>query len=49
LTQDRSMACAERYIGSEIVFDPPDGTPRYLAHLESYFGPFGDAVSVGAR
>jgi hypothetical protein len=26
--QDRSTVCAKRTIGSEIVFDPPDGTPR---------------------
>jgi hypothetical protein len=49
LTQDRCMVCAERYIGSEIVFDPPDGTPRYLAHRESNFGLFGHVVGVGAR
>ena len=28
LTQDRCMACVERTIGSEIVLDAPDGTPR---------------------
>ena len=28
LVQDRSMVCAERTIGSEIVLDAPDGTPR---------------------
>ena len=28
LVQDRSMVCAERTIGSEIVLDTPDGTPR---------------------
>ena len=28
LTQDRCMVCAERTIGSEIVLDAPDGTPR---------------------
>jgi hypothetical protein len=28
LMQDRCMVCAERYIGSEIVLDTPDGTPR---------------------
>ena len=28
LTQDRSMVCVERTIGSEIVLDAPDGTPR---------------------
>ena len=28
LVQDRRMVCAKRTIGSEIVFDTPDGTPR---------------------
>jgi hypothetical protein len=28
LTQDWSMGCAERNIGSEIILDAPDGTPR---------------------
>ena len=28
LTQDRCMICAERTIGSEIILDAPDGTPR---------------------
>ena len=28
LTQDRFMDCAERTIGSEIILDVPDGTPR---------------------
>jgi hypothetical protein len=28
LTQDRSIVCAERTIGLEIVLDAPDGTPR---------------------
>ena len=27
-TQDRCMVCVERTIGSEIVLDAPDGTPR---------------------
>jgi hypothetical protein len=26
--QDRCTACAKRTIGSEIVLDAPDGTPR---------------------
>ena len=26
LTQDRSMVCTERNIGSEIILDVPDGT-----------------------
>ena len=28
LTQDRCMVCAELTIGSEIVLDAPDGSPR---------------------
>ena len=26
--QDRCTVCAERTIGSEIILDAPDGTPR---------------------
>jgi hypothetical protein len=28
LTQDRCKVCAEHTIGSEIILDAPDGTPR---------------------
>ena len=28
LMQDRCMVCTERTIGSEIILDAPDGTPR---------------------
>ena len=28
LVQDRCMVCAEHTIGSEIILDAPDGTPR---------------------
>ena len=28
LMQDRSTVCVERTIGSEIILDAPDGTPR---------------------
>ena len=28
LEQDRCMVCAERTIGSKIILDAPDGTPR---------------------
>ena len=28
LTQDTCTVCVERTIGSEIIFDAPDGTPR---------------------
>jgi hypothetical protein len=43
------MVCAERTMGSKIVLDIPDGTPRYEGHVESHFDPFGGVVSVGAR
>ena len=49
LTQDGCTVCAECTIGSEIVLDALDGTPRHVGHVESCFGPFGDGVSVGAR
>jgi hypothetical protein len=28
LVQDRCTVCAERTVGSEIILDAPDGTPR---------------------
>ena len=28
MTQDRCMVCVERTIGSDIILDAPDGTPR---------------------
>jgi hypothetical protein len=28
LMKDWSMVCAERTLGSEIILDAPDGTPR---------------------
>ena len=28
LMEDRCIVCVERTIGSEIIFDAPDGTPR---------------------
>ena len=29
LVQERCTVCAEHTIGSEIILDAPDGTPRY--------------------
>ena len=49
LMQDRCMICVERTIGSEIILDAPNGTPRLCGSLESHFFPFGDSVSVGTR
>jgi hypothetical protein len=40
------MFCAERTTGLEIILDALDGTARCVGHVESYFGPFGDYVSV---
>jgi hypothetical protein len=48
LTQDRCAVCSKRTIGSEIVLNAPDGSPRRLGHVESRFGLFEDSVSVGA-
>jgi hypothetical protein len=35
--QYRCMVCAKRTIGSEIVLDAPDGTPRIRGSIESLF------------
>jgi hypothetical protein len=43
------MVCAERTKRSKIVLTHRMKLLGDLAHLESRFGPFGDAVSVGAR
>jgi len=47
--QDKCMFCAERSIGSEIILDAPDGTPRDVGLVECHSSPFRDVVSVGAR
>ena len=49
LGQDRCMICAKRTIGSEIILDVPDGTPRWRGSCGISFGPFGDGASVSAR
>jgi hypothetical protein len=48
LTQDGRAVCAKRTIGSEIVLNAPDISPRRVGQVESRFGPLGDSVSVGA-
>ena len=47
--QDRCMVCAERTIGSEIILDAPDGTPRDEAQVNAHFSPFRDSVNLNAR
>jgi hypothetical protein len=39
LTQDRCAVCAKRTIGSEIILNTPDGSPRRVGHVESCFDP----------
>jgi hypothetical protein len=34
--QDRGTVCAKRTVGSKIVLDAPDGTPRLQAQLETF-------------
>jgi hypothetical protein len=47
--QDRCMVCAKHTTGSEIILLAPDGLLGDVGHVESYFAPFRDSVSVGAR
>ena len=49
LVQDRRTVCAKRTIGSDIVLDAPDGTPRSHGSGGISFGPFEDGVSVDVR
>jgi hypothetical protein len=47
--QDRCTVCAKRTIGTEIVLDSPDGTPRDVAQVDHCFGMFGDSANLDAR
>ena len=49
LTQDRRTVCAECTIGSKIIWTHPMELLSDVGHVESYFGPFVDSVSVVAR
>ena len=49
LVQVRCTVCARRTIGSDIVLDAPDGTPRRHGSCGISFVLFGDGVSVSAR
>jgi hypothetical protein len=46
--QDRCTVCTKRTVGSEIILDAPDSTPRHEAQLEARFGPFGDSANLDA-
>ena len=47
--QDRCAIFTKRTIGSEIILDAPDGTPRDVGLVECHSDLFRDVVSVGAR
>ena len=49
LMEDRCTVCAKRTIGSDIIFDAPDGTPRRRVSCGISFSPYGDGVSVDLR
>ena len=49
LMQDRCTVCAERTIGSEIILDAPNGTPRRGGTSGRLFWPFGDSANLDAR
>jgi hypothetical protein len=40
LTQDRCTVCIERIIGSQIVWDAPNGLVSDMGRVESHFSPF---------
>ena len=49
LKQDGCVVSAERTIGSKIILDATDGTPRRRGSCGMSFGPFGGGVSVDVR
>jgi hypothetical protein len=49
LVQDWCTVCAKYTIGSEIILDAPDGTPRRRAQLEACFSLSGDSTNPDTR
>jgi hypothetical protein len=49
LTQDRCAVCTGRTVGSQIVWDAPDGLVSDMGRVEFRFSPFGDSVIVSGR
>ena len=43
------MVCTKRTIGSDIMLDAPDATPRSRGSCGISFGSFGDGDSVDVR
>jgi hypothetical protein len=48
LMHDWCTVCTECTIGSQIVFDAPDGLISDMGRVDSCFSPFGDSVSISA-
>jgi hypothetical protein len=49
LTQDRCTVCTECTIGSHVILAHPMKLLGDMGHVESYFSPFGDSATAGAR
>jgi hypothetical protein len=47
--QDRCMVCTRRTIGLELFWMHPIELLGDMGHVQSYFFPFGNSVSVSAR
>jgi hypothetical protein len=43
------MVCDKRTIGSEIILNAPNCTPRCVDQAEAHFDPFRDSFNFGAR
>jgi hypothetical protein len=48
-TQDRCVVSAKRTTGSKMFWTHPIEHLGDVGRVESYFDPFGDSVSIGAR
>ena len=46
LVSDRCMVCDKRTIGSEIILDTPDGTPKCRGSSEISFDPFRHSANL---
>jgi hypothetical protein len=46
LVQDGCTVCANRTIGTKIILDKLDGTPRFEAQVEAHFSLFWDGADL---
>jgi hypothetical protein len=44
LTQDRCAVCTEHTVGSQILWDAPNGIASDMGRVEFRFGPFGTVL-----